>query len=218
MPKVISILLVDDHAMVREGLADQIRRDPALTVVACVGDAHSAVEMVEQLTPDIVLMDVHLPGLSCFAAARIIAERWPKTRVVFLSAFGHDRYIDQALAAQAWGYLTKTESSAAVREAIHAVAAGRVHFSQDIKTRLVADRHHFRLSRPSHSRVSTLTARELEIFRYLAEGRALKDVARLLGLSAKTVDNHKSNIMAKLDIHDRVALARFAVREGISEA
>ncbi len=212
----IKIVLVDDHAMLRGGLTVQINAEPDMEVVGGCTDADSAIDLVVHEHPDIVLMDIDLPGLNCFAACRTILSQRPETRVVFLSAYSHDSYIDQAIGVHAWGYVTKGENFEVVRDAIRAVAGGRVHYSDDIKSRLVAHEGGFRLATDTHSRGSTLSPRELEVLRYLAQGISVKEVAKIMHLSAKTVDNHKSNIMSKLDIHDRVALARFAFREGIA--
>lgn len=216
MQKIIRIVIVDDHAVLRDGLTAQIEREDGMAVVGQAGDAETAIDLVVKHRPDIVLMDIDLPGLNCFAATRTMTARVPQTRVVFLSAYGHDRYIDQALAVNAWGYLTKGESFGAVRDAIRAVASGRVYYSDDIKSRLVAHGEGFKLAQTEKTRVSTLSERELEVIQYVARGLSVKGIAKIMHISAKTVDNHKSNIMSKLDIHDRVELARFAMREGIA--
>lgn len=216
MQKIIRIVIVDDHAVLRDGLTAQIEREDGMAVVGQAGDAETAIDLVVKHRPDIVLMDIDLPGLNCFAAARTMAARLPQTRVLFLSAYDHDRYIDQALAVNAWGYLTKGESFRAVRDAIRAVASGRVYYSDDIKSRLVAHGEGFKLAQTEKTRVSTLSERELEVIQYVARGLSVKGIAEIMHISAKTVDNHKSNIMSKLDIHDRVELARFAMREGIA--
>ncbi len=216
METAIKIVLVDDHALLRDGLVLQISAQPDMEVVGSCADADAAIGLVIQHRPHILLMDINLPGMSCFAACRTISARAPETRVIFLSAYGHDRFIDQALEVKAWGYVTKTETFPAICDAIRAVAAGRVHFSEEIKSRLVTQTNGFKLASPSRSRSASLSPRELEVLRYLAKGHPVKEVARIMYLSAKTVDNHKSNIMAKLDIHDRVELARFAFQEGIA--
>jgi DNA-binding NarL/FixJ family response regulator len=219
----ITILIVDDHALLRDGLCAQISVEPGMAVVDTCGDADTAISLVAKHKPNIVLMDIDLPGLSCFAACGQMAAQSEDTRVIFLSAYHHDRYIDQALEVNAWGYVTKGESISIVLEAIRSVSGGRVHFSDDVKSRIVAEGKGFRLSSPSsspssssRSRVSTLSPRELEVLRYLAKGLSVKEVAKIMHISAKTVDNHKTHIMQKLDIHDRVELARFAFREGIA--
>lgn len=211
----IHIVLVDDHELVREGLVSRINAEPDLFVVDSCGNADAAIELVQRHRPDEVLMDVDMPGTSCFAAARAMAEA-EQTRVIFFSAHHHDHYIDQALGARAWGYVTKGDRFSTLCEAMRMVARGRVYYSQDVQTRLVAYEHGRPVGDAAKSRAATLTAREIEVLRHLALGLGVKGIARVMGLRPRTVDNHKTNIMRKLDIHDRVELARFALREGIT--
>lgn len=215
--KEISVLLVDDHALVRDSLANWLRAEEGITVVGEVGTADEAVAMAIQHQPDIVLMDIDMPGLLSFEAARIIRMRSERTRIVFLSAFSSDRYIEDALVAEAAGYITKTQPPEAVVKAVRSVAAGGVYFSPEIQRRIVVDSGGARLGREGKTRVSALTPRELEVLRYLARGLSKKQIAGTMHLSVKTVDNHSASLMAKLDIHDRVELARFAIREGLAE-
>lgn len=218
MNKPISLLLVDDHALMRRMLADRIACEPDMLVVGTVEDADAAVAEAIRQRPDIILMDIDMPGVICFDAARTIQELCPKTRIIFLSAFFNDRYIDQALAVEAAGYLTKTEPPESVIAAIRAVAAGKSYFSPQVQSRIVVDSDGTRLAQPKQSRASTLSGRELEVLRYLARGMSKKQIAQTMYISAKTVNNHTAHVMDKLDIHDRVELSRFAIREGLAGA
>lgn len=218
MNKPISLLLVDDHALMRRMLADRIACEPDMLVVGTVEDAAAAVAEAIRQRPDIILMDIDMPGVICFDAARTIQELCPKTRIIFLSAFFNDRYIDQALAVEAAGYLTKTEPPESVIAAIRAVAAGKSYFSPQVQSRIVVDSDGTRLAQPKQSRASTLSGRELEVLRYLARGMSKKQIAQTMYISAKTVNNHTAHVMDKLDIHDRVELSRFAIREGLAGA
>ncbi len=218
MSRPISIMLVDDHAMVRGMLKTRLEADPDLRVVASVGQADEAVTQAILLKPDIVLMDIDMPGMLCFEATRTIHEHSPETRVIFLSAFFHDRYIEMAMAVQAWGYVTKSEPEESVSAAIHKVMSGVAYFSPEVQARIVVDARGARLARPTRSRVSTLTDREMEVLRYLARGLSKKEIARLMHLSVNTINRHTTSLMNRLDIHDRVELARFAIREGLAEA
>jgi DNA-binding NarL/FixJ family response regulator len=165
------------------------------------------------------VLDIDMPGVEVFEAARMIRNRSPQTRVIFLSAFTHDRYIESALKAGALGYVTKTEGPETVVRAIHAMAAGQCYFSAAVQCRIVIDDHGPSLSADRLStRASMLTARETEVLRYIAQGKSKKEIASTMHLSVKTVENHTANIMTRLDIHDRVELARFAIREGMIEA
>ena len=142
----------------------------------------------------------------------------PDTSLIFLSAFFHDRYIESALTAQASGYVTKDERPEVIVAAIRSAAADVAYFSPRVQSRLVIEQSGVRLSTGGTSRASLLTARELEVLRYIALGRTKKEIAGTMDLSVSTVSRHAEHLMAKLDIHDRVELARFAIREGLAEA
>ena len=213
----ISIVFADDHALVRETLGTWLADATDLHVAASVSNAEDAVEAAIQHQPGIVMLDVDMPGLECFEAARRIKARCPDTRIMFLSAFFHDRYIEQALAVEASGYITKTEPPESVLRGIRQVASGVAYFSPEVESRIVITSGGVKLASKARSRMSTLTPQQLRILRYLAQGLSKKEIASSLSLSEKTIARHSDNLMAKLDIHDRVELARFAIREGIVE-
>jgi DNA-binding NarL/FixJ family response regulator len=215
--RTISVLLADDHALVRESLGNWLRAAGDIKVTAEVGSADEAVAIAVRDRPDVVLLDIDMPGLLAFDAVRTIRSRCPETRVVMLSGFFNDRYIEDALAAEASGYMTKSEPPQAVVQAIRTVAAGGVYFSPEVQSRIVVDSNGARLGGEGVTRASTLTPRELEVLRYVARGLSKKDIASIMHLSVKTVDNHSTSLMTKLNIHDRVELARYAIREGLAE-
>lgn len=218
MSKLITILVADDHALVRGMLRDRLSAESDMRVVACVSNADEAVDQAIAHLPDVGLLDIDMPGISSFQAARSIVIGSPNTRIIFLSAFFHDRYIEQALEMKAWGYITKNESEQVVINAVRGVASGLAYYSPEIQSRIVVDSGGSRLLHERHTRAETLTGRELEVVRYLAEGLSKKEIASRMHLSMHTVNRHSTNIMTKLRIHDRVELARFAIREGIAEA
>lgn len=219
MSKQTSILLVDDHALVRETLGDRLKGEFDFLVVGTVESADRAVSEAVKLEPDIVLMDIDMPGLLCFDAAKTIQRRCPGTRIVFLSAFFHDRYVEQALAVEAAGYVTKSEHVDVIIKAIRSIASGGSYFSPEVRARIVINSRGTQLARgKKQSRASTLTSRELEVLRYIARGLSQKEMAQIMHVSDRTAHCHSVNIMTKLDIHDRVDLARFAIREGLAEA
>jgi two-component system response regulator NreC len=214
----ISLLLVDDHALVREMLSARLNAEPDMVVVGTAADADDAIGQAVRLRPDIVVMDVDMPGVLCFEAARVIQERCAGTRILFLSAFFHDRYVEQALAAKAAGYVIKADPPERIVAAIRSVAGGASYFSEEVQERIVVSSEGTRLAARRQSRAATLTPRELEILRYIARGMAQKEVARTMHVSVPTVRTHTANLMKKLGIHDRVELTRFAIREGLAEA
>ncbi len=213
----IRILVVDDHALVRSMLADRLNREPGLEVAGAASTADEAFDLVLKTSPDVVLMDIDMPGLICFDAARRMTAARPSTRILFLSAFTHDHYIEQALSVGALGYITKTEPPDVIVSAIRKVSENISYFSEAVRSRIVHDERGVRLAAPPQTRASKLTSREVEVVRYLARGLSKKEIAHVMHLSIKTVDKHTCNLMDKLDIHDRVELARFAIREGLAE-
>lgn len=214
----ISVLLVDDHALLRETLRERLCREDDLRVVATANDAGEAIKLAAVHHPDVVLMDIDMPGQSCFEAANQIKRSDPAVSIIFLSAFFHDRYIESALAAQASGYITKDEHPDIIIKALRNAAEDVAYFSPKVQDRLVIDASGVKLASAGKSRGSLLTQRELEVLRHLARGLPKKEVAQLMHVSVKTVSRHTENLMEKLDIHDRVELARYAIREGLAEA
>ena len=212
----ISVLLVDDHPLVREVMSDRLQREPGFSVLGAAASADAAVGMASEHRPDVVVMNIDMPGLNCFEAARRITSAQPAVRLIFLSAFVTDHYIAQALAVGALGYVTKAAPTETIIEAIRKVAANTAYFSHEVRTRLVIDFGKKRLSlKRARTKASQLTPREMHVLSYVARGLSGKEIARLMYVSEKTVESHRSNLMEKLAIHDRVKLTRFAIREGI---
>jgi two-component system response regulator NreC len=218
MAERIRVMVVDDHALVRRSLGQLLSQAPDIETVAECETADRAIDEAIRLNPDVVLLDIDMPGVAAFDAARTIRARSPGARIIFLSAFTHDRYIEAALAAGAMGYLTKDEPPETVARAVRTVASGRTAFSAEVQARLIIDAQGVRLSPSVQSRTASLSAREIEVLRYIAQGLAKKEIAEIMHLSVKTVENHSANLMKRLGIHDRVELARFAIREGLVEA
>jgi DNA-binding NarL/FixJ family response regulator len=211
----ISVLLADDHALLRNMLEERLNDEADIDVVAARASAEEALREAASTRPDVVLLDIDMPGLSPFEAAKKMAEICPETRVIFLSAFVQDSYIEQALTAKASGYLTKSELPETVAQAIRNVVSGATCFSPQVLQRIVIDSAGVRLSDRTRTRAELLTPREKEVLGYIAQGMPKKLISRTMDISVKTIEHHTSHIMDKLDIHDRVELARFAIREGL---
>jgi DNA-binding NarL/FixJ family response regulator len=218
MANEIRIMLVDDHAVVRESVAERLQRELDFSVIGTTSDAEKALVMAAEHKPDVILMDISMPGLFSFEAARRLIQMLPNTRIIFLSAFTTDTYIGQALEIRAHGYLTKREPVDRVIRAIREVASGGAYFSEEIRSRIVVDATGAKLRENAVSRLSKLSRRELEMLVYIAKGHGKKEIATIAGRSVKTIDHHITRLMNKLDIHDRVELAKFAIREGIAES
>jgi len=211
------ILLVDDHELVRTALKGMLERDESFEVVGECANAEDALAGAFECEPDILVMDIDMPGMICFDAVKQMRTRLPDLGVIFLSAFFHDHYIEQAIAVGAKGYVVKGDPPRTLFDALAQVAGGGVYFSEEVQARFALDKE----GKPTAKRVtvtSTLTNREVEVLRYLARGLSKKEIAKTMHLSVKTVEHHSASVMRKLDIHDRVELARYAIREGLAEA
>lgn len=209
------LLIVDDHPIVCEAIQLRFVGDPEIEVVGTAGDAEAAIEIALKLLPDIVIMDIDMPGLSCFDAVRRIQSRDPNIRFIFHTAFRHDHFVKQALDVKAMGFLLKTDPAPDCVEAVRAVAKGRTWFSKSIRELIVAE-----ASRPgddvvARSGLGALTPKECDVVRYIARGLSNKEIASVMSVSPKTVENHCTHLMRKLCVKDRVDVARFAIREGL---
>jgi len=210
-----TVLIADDHDLLRDMLARRLGEEPDLQVIGVVADASAALDQSLEHRPDLVLMDIDMPGLSAFEAARLIRDRLPNTRVLFLSAYVRDGFISQALEVRACGYLTKGQNPEELIGCIRTAIRGGSCFSPEVERRLEIGPDGVGLTQKRRSRLELLTARERQILSYLARGLSKKEIARLDGTSVKTVDHHCQHLMEKLDLHDRVELTRYAIREGL---
>ena len=211
----IGVLVVDDHALVREMLADRISGERGMHVTAQATTSDEAVRLCRDLEPDVVLLDIDLPGISAFDAARTMAKAEHPPRIIFLSAFVQDGYIAEALAVRAAGYLSKATPPTEVMDAIRTVAAGRTAMCAEVLDRLILDGAPTDQGVGAGARGALLTQREREVVALVATGLQQKQVATRMGISIKTVQTHLAHAMDKLEIHDRVELARYAIREGL---
>jgi DNA-binding NarL/FixJ family response regulator len=210
---IIRCVLVDDHTLIREGVQRLLEAESGLAVVGEASGAAEALELVRQVTPDIVLMDIGMPGMSAFEAARLIVRDFPRTRVIFLTMHEDEEYLLKCLEVGASGYVLKDSSGSRLISAVREVHAGGKYLSPRVMRRLVAN-----FSAPGdvpRSRGAVLTPREHEVVKLLAEGNSVRKVADLLGVSSKTVEAHKFNLMRKLDIHNKAQLVTYAIQKKI---
>lgn len=213
-PGAISLLLADDHASPRHALALALG-GTGFRVVGEAGTTDEAIDLVGKLNPTVAILDIDMPGLDAFSSIRQIRQR-SATHVLVLTAFPRDRYIESALEAGATGFCSKKIAFESLVLAIKAVAAGEFTIGADVRERVTLPAGQNGASRPE-TRLETLTGREREVLRYLALGMPKKQIAKVLNRSVKTVENHTAKLMERLDIHDRVELSRFAIREGLIE-
>lgn len=211
--KAIRVLLVDDHALVRSGLRALIEAFPGVRVVAEAADGHAAFELVARDRPDVVLMDVTMPELNGLEATTRVVRKFPEVRVLVLSMHADEEYVGLALRAGAAGYLLKDASASELELAIRSVARGDTYLSPVAAKGVVAD-YLQRGAEPPTAR-ERLTSRQREILQLIAEGHTTKDIARRLGLSVKTVEAHRTQLMERLGIHDIAGLVRWAIRAGL---
>jgi len=211
----VTVLVADDHPLIRAALVAVLKDTPDLQVVAETESADEALESAIKLKPRVAILDVAMPGVDVFQAAAQIRQLSPRTELLFLSGNTHDRVLDAAIRVGARGFVAKKDDPREVIDAVRAIAQGREYFSHGVRERLAESS---RGRDAGGSRGGKLSDRELEVLRYVARGMAKKEIAELMCLSVKTVDKHVTSVMEKLDIHDRVELARYAIREGIVEA
>jgi two-component system, NarL family, response regulator NreC len=208
----IRCLIADDHVLVRQGIRRLLQDEDDIEIVGEAGDAAEALKGVMETRPDIVLMDVGMPGYSSFEAARVIRSDFPRTRVVFLTMHEDHDYVMQGLQAGAAGYLLKDTPSAKLASVLREVHKGGKFVSPEVLGGLLESGRFGTPERPRPSR-TTLTPRETEIMKLLAEGNTVRKIAGMLNLSLKTVEAHKFNLMRKLDIHNKAELVHCAIRK-----
>jgi DNA-binding NarL/FixJ family response regulator len=215
--KPITVLLAEDHLIVREGFRKLLADETGLQVIGEAETGRQAVTLAKRLRPDIVVMDIAMPLLNGLEATRQIRQAVPGIKVLILSAHSDDAYVEQALAFGAAGYLIKQTSAHDLARAIRELDGGKMYFSPTIARRL----HEQSLPanrRPLPRRVARLTPREMEVLQLIAEGLPNKQVADQLGISIKTVEKHRQSMMQKLNIHDVAGLTRYAIGAGIIES
>ncbi len=209
------ILLVDDHQMVREGLKALLEKQEGLEVTGEAEDGRAAVKMVEKLNPDLVVMDVTMPGLNGIEATRQITKRFHNVKILALSMHKDDRFVLEMLDAGAAGYTLKSSAFQELAEAIRAVLAGEIYLSPRIASQAV-QRYLDRGSKQVGTVVKDLTKREREVLQLVTEGGSSKEIAAQLHLSAKTIEVHRQNIMDKLGIRTVAELTKYAIRQGLT--
>jgi DNA-binding NarL/FixJ family response regulator len=209
---VVRILIADDHEVVRAGLVKVLEAKPAWEIVAAVEDGRAAVRMARETQPDIAIVDYSLPSMNGIEVARAIREGSPKTEILIFTMYDNETIIREAMAAGANGYLLKSDAGKHLVEAIETLAGHRRFFSGRVSEALVGS-----FARTGISPPSPLTARERQVVRLIAEGRGNKDIARLLGISLKTVETHRASVMRKLELGSAAALVRYAIRNNLIE-
>lgn len=216
--KPITVLLAEDHRLVREGFRSLLKHERDIEVIGEAETGRQAVQLTRKLRPTVVVMDIAMPLLNGLEATRQIRKDVPDTKVLILSAHNDDAYIERAAVLGASGFLLKQTSSHNLATAIREVQKGNSFYSRSISKR-VQDRSRKSAARGASKKSGNhLSPREMEVLQLIAEGKPNKQVAQELGVSFKTVDKHRQHLMSKLDIHDVAGLTRYAIAEGIIES
>jgi DNA-binding NarL/FixJ family response regulator len=213
---MIRIVIVDDHDLVRAGVRAILEQDPQFQVVGETGDGQDAIRMVTKLEPDVVLMDVNLPGgIGGLEATETIVKDRPAVKVIILTQYENREYIRRALRIGARGYLLKRSVASQLKEAIRAVHAGQRYLHPSVADELVDLVTTGRSIDDTEDDYDRLTPREKQVFKLLAEGKTSREISKYLTISLKTAMTHRTNIMEKLNMHTRSELIRYAVRKSI---
>ena len=217
--KKITVVLAEDHTVVREGLRTLLEADGDIVVVGEAPTGRKAVELTRELHPAVVVMDIAMPLLNGLEATRQILKAVPATRVLMLSAHADDAYVEQVTALGAAGYLLKQTSAHILTQAVREVEKGHTYFSPSIARRLQQQAEKSLESKKGlQKQLTNLSSRETEVLQLIAEGQANKQIAAELAISVKTVEKHRQRLMEKLSIHDTAGLTRYAIAAGVIES
>ena len=209
-PTPVRVLLADDHVTVRYGLKMIVDAEPDMTVVGEAGDGDEAIRKTIDLKPDVVVMDISMPGTNGLAATRALKQAHPEIHVITLTRHTDDAYLHELLRAGASGYILKRSAPTELLHAIRGVAAGGQYVDSSLTSRVTASF----VARPTRKPTQALSDREAQVLRLIAAGYGNKEIGAQLSLSAKTVDAHKINAMRKLDLHGRIDIVKYAVLQG----
>ncbi len=211
---VVTIILADDHNVMRQGLRMLLEAQEDFCVLAEVGDGLEAAQLTERLTPDVLIVDVMMPGLNGLEVTRQVCRRSPHTRVIILSMYCNEAYVLEALRNGAAGYVLKEASATELVRAVREVAAGRRYISPPLSEHAIEAYLHKAREAPLDL-YDTLTTREREVLQLAAEGRTNADIAAALFVNPRTVETHRTHLMRKLGLHTQADLIRYALRRGI---
>ena len=216
----INVLIADDHPLLRQGLTRLLELESDINVVGQAGSGDETLTMVETMEPDVVLLDINMPGMNGIETARILRERHPDVCVLALTIHDDESYVSEMIRAGASGYLLKDAEPSKVIQAIRRVSLGESVYPSPLMERVMEHYHQMEVEYGKIQNAATidelqLTGRELEVLRCIAEGMSNKEIARTLFISEKTVKNHVTNVLRKLEVEDRTQAAVYAVSKGI---
>jgi len=210
----IKVLVVDDHTIVRDGICTLLALAGDIEVVGEAANGSEALKMVKELEPNVVLMDIAMPIMDGLEATRRICKEFPRTRVLVLTQYDDKEYVFSVIEAGACGFISKAAASSELTAGIRAVYHGDSYLSPSA-TRFLVENYQHGDGRVSHDPYKQLTDRERDVLKLVTEGYTTQEIADMLGVSPKTVEGHRTNLMDKLDIHNRTELVKYALRKGI---
>jgi two-component system response regulator NreC len=213
----ITVILAEDHTIVRKGIRALLEAEAEFSVLAEASDGREAVSQVGKFHPDIILMDISMPGLNGLEATRQIKQRYPQTNVLVLSMHDTNEHIFQILQAGASGYLLKHTAPKELVQALRTIALGETYLSPSISKVVIEAYIRTAEAGMKHDHFDKLTNREREVLQLIAEGKSSPQIAAMLHISEKTVRNHRNHLMKKLDLHSIADLTRYAIRKGVIE-
>jgi two-component system response regulator NreC len=211
----IKVLVVDDHTIVRDGICALLALAGDIEVVGEATNGSEAIARVRELNPDVVIMDIAMPKMGGLEATRRIAKEFPRTKVLVLTQYDDKEYFFPVIESGALGFISKAAASSELTAGIRSVYHGDSYLSPSV-TRLMVENYQRTAGKiPNRDPYNQLTEREREVFKLLAEGHSTQQIAKMLVITAKTAEGHKTNLMAKLGVHNRVELVKYAIRKGI---
>lgn len=214
MPK-IKVLVVDDHTIVRDGICALLALAGDIEVVGEAANGNEALNVIRQLNPDVVLMDIAMPVMGGLEATRRINKEFPKVKVLILTQYEDKEYVFPVIESGAAGYISKAAASSELASGIRSVYQGDSYLSPSIARLMVENYQHTAGERVTNDPYGQLTERERDVLKLIAEGHSTQEIADILVITPKTVEGHKTNLMTKLGIHNRIDLVKYALRKGI---
>jgi two-component system response regulator NreC len=215
--KLVRVLIVDDHDIVRAGIRMLLDAQPDMAVIGEASNGKEAIEMVSSMEPDVVLMDISMPGMTGIEATRAIKQTNSRVEIVGLTMHAEDRYFFQLLQAGASGYVVKGAAPHELLDAVRAASRGEAYIHPSLQRKLIGDYVSRAEGNDQGSMLEGLTERELEVLRLIVDGLTSREIAESLVISPNTVERHRQNIMAKLGLHNRAELVRYAISKGLVE-
>jgi DNA-binding NarL/FixJ family response regulator len=211
--ETITVLLVEDHTLVRAGIRELLRNLDGIEVVAEASNGREALELIEKHIPNVVLMDIAMRGMNGLEVAERVIKQYPRVHVVMLSQYTDEEYVRQSLNVGANGYIPKDAATSELEIAIRAAAQGETYLNPSISKHLIEN--YLRRPESTTGQLKQLTPRQREVLQLIAEGNTMNRIAKVLNISVKTVETHRAQLMERLDIHDVAGLVRYAVRVGL---